>query len=153
MEDGEEMRVTWYLFILGLFLMASCRDASSVATGENQVSMQSNKLNRIVSETGLAFPADAKVVHFVELERLVDPVWVAKVTIAASSYEKFRKSLLGKTIDNTVYHGALADSTSWWKPANVLLTKQFLVDRQTFVNVVVSKEGEEFAVYVECAIF
>ena len=104
-------------------------------------------------ETGLAFPSDAKVVQFLEPDRFIDPVWVAKVTFPGSSYEGFKASLLGKAADSTVYHGALADKTSWWKPADVVLTRQYLFDQQTFVNVVVAQDGDEFEVYVECAVF
>jgi hypothetical protein len=115
--------------------------------------MQSRELNRIASETGLAFPRESKLLHFSAPERLVDPVWVAKIVIPRASYEAFKKALLGKTADNTVYHGALGDSTDWWKPTHVVLTKKYLADRQTFVNVVVSEETEGFAVFIECAVF
>ena len=78
---------------------------------------------------------------------------MAKVVVPASSYESFRQALFTKPASKMTYRGALADSTSWWKPSNVVLTKQYLVRSQTFVEVVVSKEDEECAVYIECAVF
>ncbi len=144
--------LTCCFLILGLLFIISCRDANSVVAEKTQDSMQSNELNRMGSETGLFFPVESKVIHFSAPERFVDPVWVAKVLMPASSYEVFQEAVLGKTTDNTVYHGALADSTSWWKPTDVVLKKQYLADRQTFVNVVVSKDAEEFAVYIECVV-
>ena len=139
--------------LLGLFLMASCRDANLVGSGNTQDSMRSEKLNRIESETGLVLPAKSKLIHFLEPERFVDPVWVAKIVMSKSSYQGFKEAVLEKVTDRTIYDGVLANSTSWWKPTHVVLTKQYLANRQTFVVVVVSKEGEEFAVYIECAVF
>ena len=93
------------------------------------------------------------MIHFVEPESWIDPVWVAKVIIPASSYESFKEAVIRKPIDKTIYDGALADSTSWWRPTSVVLRKQYLADRHTFVNLVLSKESVDFAVYIECAVF
>lgn len=136
-----------------LLLMVSCSDTISMESSDIQDSMQANKLNRIEKETGLDLPDESKLIYFFEPERVVDPVWVAKIIIPASSYESFKEVVLRKHTDKTIYHGALADSTIWWKPTSVVLRKQYLADRQTFVNLVLSKEGVEFAVYIECAVF
>lgn len=112
------------------------------------------QISRIESETGLTLPANSRLDHFFEREVFVDPIWVAKVLIPESSYENFKQALLTKPTDKTDYTGALADSTSWWKPINVILKKQYWADSHHFlVNVVVSKEDGGFAVYIECACF
>lgn len=143
-EGGKMCLLTRFVILLVLVCAISCRD---------EMQSLNTQMSRIESETGLTFPANYKLVHFFERDVFIDPVWVAKVIIPASSFERFRQALITKQADNTTYHGALSNSTSWWKPTNVVLTKQYLANRQTFVNVVVSKEGEEFAVYIECAVF
>jgi hypothetical protein len=141
------------ILLLGLGFMTSYRDDNLISAGEPEKNMSSQKLNKIGHETGLPFPSESKIIYFSEPDRFVDPVWVAKVIIPTSWYGNFKTALFEKTADNTVYHGALAGSTIWWKPMDVVLSKQYLADRQTFVNVVVSKEDGEFAVYIECAVF
>ncbi len=145
--------VRCFPILLVLFFMFSCNDTNSVESEDIQDSMQAKKLNRIKKEAGLDLPDDSKLIHFIEPERFVDPIWVAKVTIPASSYESFKEVVIRKHSDKTVYHGALADSISWWKPTSVVLRKQYLADRHTFVKLVLSKEGVDFAVYIECAVF
>lgn len=135
------------VLLLVVFCTISCRDRNEEQSVDTQMS-------KIESETGLSFPANYRLDHFLEPDYFIDPVWVAKVVIPVSSYESFKETLLEKPTDNTVLSGAaLADSTSWWKPANVVLTKQYLADQHTIVEVVVSKEDEEYAVYIECAVF
>ena len=151
-EDGKMRLLVRVVLLLVLVCTISCRDRDEQSV-DTQKSMQSEKMSRIESETGLTFSDNCRLVHFLQPEVFVDPVWVAKVVIPALSYESFRQALLKKPADETIYDGALADSTSWWKPTNIVLTKQYLANRQTFVNVVVSKEGEEFVVYIECAVF
>lgn len=141
------------LSILVPFFMVSCNDTKSSESGNIQGSMQEKRLNSIKKEAGLNFPEGSKLIHFFEPERFVDPVWVAKVIIPASSYDSFKRVVLEKASDETVYNGALADSTSWWKPISVVMRKQYLADRHTFVNLVLSEEGVDVSVYIECAVF
>ena len=134
------------VFIFILVCTISCQD-------RNEEQSVNKQMGKITSETGLTFPTNSRLDHFLEADVLVDPVWVAKVVVPASSYASFTQAMLTKPEDKTVYQGALADSTSWWRPTNIVLTKQYLADRHTFVKIVVSKEDEEFAVYIECAVF
>lgn len=142
-----------FILLLVVLSMASCRDRNVVQSGNVEKPMQSKELSKVAGETGLPLPSGSKVIQFSEPDVVVDPVWVAKIIIPASSYDGFQQALLKKPADNTIYDGALANSTSWWKPTAVVLTHQYLANSQTFVKVVVSKEGEEFAVYIECAVF
>lgn len=132
--------------ILAIVLINSCMES-------NEEQSLDAKIKKIESETGLAFPANSAIIHFSEPDVLVDPVWVAKVIIPTKSYESLKEAVIAKTDDKTIYSGALADSTDWWKPKNVILTKQYLANQNTFVNIIVSKEGGDFAVYIECAVF
>lgn len=147
------MRVLIRCFPVLLVLMGSCSDTNSVESGDIQDSMQAKNLNRIEKETGLDFPDESKLIHFLEPDIVVDPVWVAKVIIPASSFEGFKEVVLRKPTDNSGYSGALADSITWWKPKTVIMKKQYLADRHTLVDIVLSKEGDDFAVYIECAVF
>lgn len=144
-----------FALLLSVVFVASCRERSVAQSGVVQKSMHSEteKLSRVQSEAGLVFPTNATLVQFAQPDVAVDPVWVAKVVIPPSSYEPFAQVLVRKPADNTVYDGALANSTSWWTPTNVVMTKKYLANSQTFVNVVVSKESDGFAVYIECAVF
>jgi len=143
------------LFLLGsvVVLFFNLIDGGKTREEALKEVQRSEIIDRIKSETGLDFTPKSNLIHFYEPDRLIDPVWVAKVVIPASSYDGFKEAVLGKTSDNTTYHGAIADSTSWWKPTHVVLTKIFLTDDEVLVSVVMSKEGDEFAVYVECAVF
>ena len=115
--------------------------------------MQCVRLGDIQSEIGLVFPTNSVLVRHLQADVVIDPVWVAKVMIPPSSFESFAQILRQKKADDTVYHGALADTTSWWTPTNIVMTQKYLADKQTFVNVVVAKEVDGFAVYIECAMF
>jgi len=111
-------------------------------------------MSKIQSEIGLTFPDRSRVEHFFEADVVIDPAWVAKVMIPATSYESFAQVLLAKPTDVGTLSNAMADSTDWWKPENVVLTKQYLEGSQTFVRVVVSKEDvEDVSVYIECVVF
>jgi hypothetical protein len=144
--DGEMSVLIRLVFLLVLACTISCRDHNAQQSVKKQIS-------RIENEIGLTFPANSRLDQFFEREVFVDPVWMAKVFIPASSYEGFKKALITKPDDNATVQGALADSTSWWKPSNIVFKKQYLQGSQTLVNVIVSKEGEEFALYIECAVF
>lgn len=142
-----------YLVYFGLLLVLPFVVSCSGHNKDMQKSIQLGELGRIEKESGLIFPDHSRLVHFLQPDRAIDPVWVAKVIIPVSSYEGFKQAVLIKQVDKTIYNGALADSTSWWKPANVVLTNQYLANSQTFVVVIVSKEGEDIAVYIECTMF
>ena len=150
------MRIlTCCLPVLGLLLVASCGGwgDNSPPTGEIQDSMQSKTLNRIGSEAGLVMPVGSEVTHFSEPPVLFDPMWVARIVVPASSYEGFRESLLGKAPKNGLMQGRLSESTRWRKPTHVMLTRQYQINGHPIVYVVVSKEGEEVAVYIEYTYF
>lgn len=142
-----------FAVLLSMFLVVSCRERSAVQSGDDRKTIQPEMLSRVETEIGLVFPTNSTLAQFSRSDVAVDPVWVAKVVIPLSSYENFAQALSRKPADNTVYDGALANSTSWWTPTNVVVTKQYLANNQTFVNVVVSKEVDLFAVYIECALF
>ena len=143
----------WLSMLLLTLFMASCGDTNQVESENTREFMQRETLNRIRKETGLDLSDESKLIHFFEAERIVDPVWVAKVIIPASSYDDFREVVLRKPTEKTVYHGGLADSISWWKPTSVVLRKQYLADRHTFVIVVLSREGKDYSLYIECAVY
>jgi len=132
------------IVLLGCVASCNCNSKSGTQTPEGT-------LRRIAVDTGLAVPSDAQLVHFSEPARIVDPLWVAKLVVPPSSYSQFEESLLSKSADQTRYSG-LAETTVWWKPENAVLKKQFLADSHTFVVVEVAKEGDMYAIYVECQV-
>lgn len=143
----------YFPILLVLFLMVSCSDTNSMESADIPDSMRPKILAKIVKETGLNLPVESKLIHFLEPDRFIDPIWVAKVQIPVSSYEDFKEVVIKKPTEKMGYKGALADSTSWWKPTNIVLRNQYLADRNTFVVLVLSKEGDDFFVYIECAVF
>jgi hypothetical protein len=130
-------------------LLASCR---STEPNDLRPPTQERNLGRIEKETHLDLPDGSKVVQFFEADRVVDPIWVAKITIPESSSEMFREAVARRK-DDSAPHGGLAKPTVWWKPQNVVLTKYYLADSQTLVSIVIAKEGDGTSVYVECAVF
>jgi hypothetical protein len=137
--------------IIVILLVLTCTMSCQDRNGKQSVKEQ---MDRIKKDTKLTFPDNSRLEHFFELERLIDPHWVAKVVVPASFYESFKQDMLSRPNDKSTLNGSLADSTSWWKPLDVILTKQYLADgHQIFVRVVVSKEDEELAVYIECVMF
>lgn len=145
-KGGYMSLVMRFVMIFVFVCTLSCRDR----TKDPSVAAQ---MDKVCEETGLIFSDDSILKYFFEPDRFVDPVWVAKVAVPISFCESFKSSLLSKPDDNTLYQGALSDSIDWWKPSNIILTKQYLADSQTFVKVVVSMENEEMMVYIECATF
>lgn len=134
------------LFLIVLSFSVSCRDRDKSWSADKQ-------MPRIESDIGLTFPEASVLDHFYEADRIVDPVWVAKVTIPAASYDGFKNTVAAKPTDNTSYEGGLANWTEWWKPENVVLTKQYLANSHTLVQIVISQEEKGYAVYIECAVF
>ena len=152
-EVGEMQLLIRHVLLLVVLFVGSCGESNVTQSENPQETMHSEKLSRVENETGLSFPDNSRLVHFSEPFVALDPVWVAKIVMPVSSYDGFRESLLRKPADKTIYDGALADSTNWWKPTNAILTRQFLANSQTFVNVVISQTEEEIAVYIECVVF
>jgi hypothetical protein len=140
------------LFICAL-MTGSCSDDTSVQSESIEGGPGNVLLNRIRKDTGVEFPVETTVVHFHEPDRVVDPVWVAKVLVPPGAFDSLKKVVLAKPTDNTTYHGALSNSTSWWKPEDVLLERGYLADRQTFVKMIFSEESPNVAVYIEAAVF
>lgn len=115
---------------------------------------QPGSLGKVESETGLPFPPEAILVRFSSLRSFLDPIWAAKVVIPAASYDDFRQALAQKPPDDD---DSLVEKAgrwaSWWKPTDVVMTKQYLINSQVIVVVVVSKEGDDYAIYIERIVF
>jgi len=71
--------IRFFLFLIFIGTISSCRDDD----GERSVSLS---IDRIRSDTGLIVPDGSILEHFGEPERLIDPIWVAKVIVPISSY-------------------------------------------------------------------
>jgi len=150
--EGGKMRLPAnFVYIFIVLSMSSCSDRDVAHCLEKP--LQSKELSKIATEIELTFPVGSKVVNYAEPDVFVDPVWVGKVIIPTASYDGFQQAILKKEDDSTMYDGALANSTSWWKPINIVLQRQYIVNSNSFVKIVVSREGEEFVVYIECAMF
>lgn len=132
--------------------ICSCSE-KTMPTPEDWAPVNAGNIAKLQQEIGLSFPTDSRVLEFHMPERVVDPVWVAKVAVPRSSWAEFKTVILAKTSEDAVYHGALSDSVAWWKPTNIVLTKQYLADRHTFVCVVLSEEDEGCMAFIECAVF
>jgi len=132
--------------------LVSCSDQTEILTIESDESKKLAILDKIQKECGLKFSTDSRLVYFSQPDYFVDPRWVSKVIMSAPSYNSFEHVLQNKPKDNTMYQATLASSTEWWRPKEIVLTKQYLANGQTFVRVIVAKEGEEFALYIECVV-
>jgi len=108
---------------------------------------------RIATEASLSLPAGTRVLQFSEPEAIVDPVWAAKLELPEASLAEFMRVLDAKQADPTSVHNRFAKSVGWWQPKAALTAKQYLADRQTLVNVIVSKEDQKVVAYVECMVF
>ena len=105
----------------------------------------------ISRETGLAFSKEAKVTHFTETPPM-DPTWVARVTMPKAFEGDFVSILRTKRADTGTVHGALSESTIWWKPKKVTLDQHYLVEGAS-IHVVLSDEGGQLVAYIERAVF
>lgn len=106
-------------------------------------------ISTIAEETGLAFPRDAKLTHFVETPP-VDPTWVARVTMPRSSQETFLKSASAMRPAEGIFLGGTFKSTPWWRPRKVIFQRRYSEPRTNFlVNVVASEESGLLVAYIE----
>lgn len=134
------------IFILSCII--SCRDSNDPQTVSEQ-------LRKIEDESGLTLPADSRVDHFkASGYNSIEPWWIAKVVIPAESYESFKETLLAKPTDNTTISGnRISDSTDWWKPVNVIITKLYWANSYTLVEITVSRDDDkEVSVYIDCIV-
>lgn len=148
------MKTSSYIISTLLFLyITSCGDATPVNSRNTEVSIETTNLHRIIQEIGLNLSNESRVIHFYEPERIIDPVWVAKVIIPDASFETIKDAVEGKRADNSTYSGAIADSTIWWDPTSIIFEKQYLTDDEKFVHFIASRENDGIALYIECAVF
>lgn len=134
-------------FLLVLICTIACRDS-------NEPQPVNSILSKVENEIGLTFPADSRVDQFVQYRSFIDPAWMAKVDIPVTSYESFSETLLTKPTDHGTIRNDRTDSTDWWKPVNILLTKQYLEGSQSLVRIVMSKDSDnKVSVYVHYMIF
>jgi hypothetical protein len=113
---------------------------------------RSGSLSIIEEEAQLILPAGAELIHFEEPVVFIDPIWVAKVTVPAESIESLRQSLTqkGKEVSRAAL-SYVAESVDWWKPADVLLTVEYM--GSGLITVFVSREGDGYALYIERVVF
>ena len=141
----------YYMTICVVIVIISCN--RNCAKEKDIDAIKNTRLEEIADEIGMEFPKKSIIIKYREPKRIIDPVWVAKVKIPNSSVEGFRELVMKKPSEKAKYTNALAESTSWWNPKKIIIEKQYLVDSNTFVNIILSEEGEDFAAYIECAVF
>ena len=135
----------FFLLILVIFCTISCRDWNEPQSA----------ISKIEKEIALTLPANSRVDHFkASGYQSIEPWWIAKVVLPAESYESFSETLLAKPTENSTIGGnRISDSTDWWKPVNVILTKLYWADSHTLVEVTVSKDDDkEVSVYIDCIV-
>jgi hypothetical protein len=137
-------RFHWALLFLACAVACSCSPKR-----ENEPDWR----RRVVTEAALPLPAGARVVQFYAPDSFVDPIWAARIEIPIAALETIKATIAAKTADSTHVSDRFANTVSWWQPEETLLTKQYLANRQTLVNVVLSMEHRGPVAYVECMIF
>lgn len=131
--------------IVGGFLLFSA--FSSVRT------ISDVTISTISQETGLVFPSDAKLTHFVETPP-IDPTWVARVTMPRAFQETFLKRASAMRPEEGIFIGGTFKSTQWWRPKKVIFQRRYLEPRTNIlVNLVLSDESGSLAAYIEHDIF
>lgn len=133
--------LSWWLSIT---LLGSCtRDAREPTQTARQMA----------EATGLTIPESARVVEFYDSGHLIDPTWVAKVELSKEALDALLRSIEKWASDPTHVRNRLSGSVPWWRPGDRLAAKQYLVERNALVSVVVAKEGGRLFVYLEYMVF
>ncbi|MCK4635420.1 MAG: hypothetical protein KAT32_01015 [Candidatus Moranbacteria bacterium] len=109
-------------------------------------------LSRIESESNIDFPDSSNIIDF-DKKPPIDPIIIAKISISESSVEKMKEDIESKTEYSGSVSGALSESMSWWTPNQVIVEKTYWSSEHILVHVILSKQNNEYFVYIECSVF
>lgn len=101
----------------------------------------------------MTIPESARVVAFHDSGALIDPAWVAKVELPEEALDALLRSIAKWAQDPTRVRNRLSGSVPWWHPGDRLAAKQYLVEHNALVSVVVAKESGRLFVYLEHMVF
>lgn len=107
----------------------------------------------LATDTGLALPPDARITHFKEVPP-IDPVWVARVEMPSSAEARLVASASAQSAATGTVSGAMSESTAWWRPFDVVLSRRYEhSESHALVTVVISRESGQTIAYIEHAVY
>jgi hypothetical protein len=98
-------------------------------------------------------PPGSQVLKFARPDRLVDPVWFAKVSVTETGFDELRRSVEAKTPMTDEVVNDPAEGLPWWKQTNVVVSKRYMTKQNTLVWVVLAKEGNGRFAFLEHAVY
>ena len=142
------MRILW-MTVLGLFV-AGCGQGRNGDYHLDEKSFGADSLKMISQRIGIALPPASKGLHLYYQGAQIDPSFVAKIEIPASSSDAMLDDL--KKLVNRAggVSGSLTSKVSWWSPvaSTIRVQRQLTVDGN-YVRVLLCEEPDRWALYVE----
>jgi len=106
----------------------------------------------IEQRTGLTIPADSHGMNMFYEGSQIDPAFVAKIEIPASSGESFAKQLDQIPVGEMHVSNPLSEKIPWWKPSKAATKseRQFMLN-SAYVHVLLCNEDGRWILYLEWA--
>ena len=139
--------IIFIIFYYCVFNQACLRSIERDQTSDELV------LLRMQNDMRVDLPRGSKIDNFLEPDRLVDPVWLAKIEFPACSFDEFKAALELKKYDGTTYNSPFRSSANFWAPTNIVFGKKYLADDETFVEIVIARTNSLCHAYIECVVF
>lgn len=136
-----------------IFLSIMIFNQSCLRSIECDQTSDESVLLRMRDDMRVDLPRGSKIINFFEPDRLVDPVWLAKIEFPAFSFDEFKVVLEQKKDDGTTYKSPFRSSAVFWTPTNIVFGKKFLADDETFVEIIISRTNSLCYAYIECVVF
>jgi len=114
---------------------------------------EGRRLQRLSDMIDLSISPSAHIVEFYEKEYFVDPIWIAKIKLSEKEIDSIKESIVRKPTEKSTVHGGIIGDVNWWIPVGIVLEKQYVVNQNTFVHLVLTRDRKEFYLFVECIVF
>jgi hypothetical protein len=114
-------------------------------------SFDTNTLQKIQTDTGIAFPTAARGLNFY-YKPPIDPAYLAKIEIPPRSKADMMKTLSAITNDGNVHPmESLGTKVHWWIPkgAGILMDRQRLVGSGNYLHATLAEEDTSMMLYIE----
>lgn len=137
------------LLFVGIAVLAYLLKDTTGVERSNEKSL----VDKIEADLALKLPPN-KIIKFEDNGSIIDPSWVAHIVISREFLDNLKNEIDKKQDDNTDLFGAFSERVSWWRPQSIIISKQYLADRSTLINIILSENDEKsFSMFVECDIF
>ncbi len=146
------MRLVESILISGLAVtLAACGDR--IAQGDyhlDQASFTIDALKMVEQRTGLTLPAGSRGLNMFYQGSYVDPSFIAKIEIPASSQESLAKKIALIPNKDGYLSGSLTTKVDWWNPfEGIILTEGQVSLQMDYVHIVLCEEKGRWLLYVE----